>query len=342
MIAMPGSALDPVGATRVTVALIPREGFARASVTLEEVVASIGPDVPLVIVESGAPEGVRRHLDGVATQRALIRLGGTRYLSPNEARNLAFMAVDTEYVVFIDNDVHPAPGWLEALVACADETDAWVVGPLVGMPPLDDPTVHVAGGTSHVATRSGRRVFEDEPGHANESVALVAPTLVRARTEVAEFHCMLVRSDRLRSIGPLDEGLLSLWEHSDLCMAVRAAGGEVWLEPKALVVLVRTYDRANLMLSLLRWSRAWNLQSARHFSTKHDISDPRVHRGTFRYAERRRYRAFCDATGLPAPFAPVADVLAAVAARRDRRDRRRTANTHPRSGIRPIDAPARD
>ena len=309
--------------TKVTVALIPHEGFARAAVTLDEVVATIGTDIPLVVVEAGAPGGFRRHVDEVASRHPLTRLGGARYLTPNEARNLAFTTVATEYVAFVDNDMHLVDDWLGPLVACADETGAWAVNPLIAE--FDDPPlVHIAGGVNRILEQSGRRVFEDVPAHANEPVALVRPMLQRQQTEMLEFHCMLVRSDALRRVGPLDEDLQSAWEHSDLCLAIHAAGAETWFEPGSYVVIVRTYDRANLMQSVLRWSPAWNRHSARHFAHKHGLADRRVQRSTYRFIEHRRYRAFCDATGLPAPFALLANPLAAIAVRRDDRARRRS------------------
>ena len=306
---------------KVTVALIPHEGFARASVTLDEVVATIDTDTPLVVVEAGAPDHVRRHIDDVASRRPITRLGGTRYLAPNEARNLAFTAVDTEYVAFVDNDMHLVDDWLGPLVTCAEQTGAWAVNPVIAE--FDDPAlVHLAGGSCRIFEQSGRRVFRDVPAHANEPVALVRPMLERQATEMLEFHCMLVRSDALRRVGPLDEDLRSSWEHCDLCLAIHAAGAETWIEPDSYVVIVRTYDRENLMQSVLRWSRAWNKHTARHFARKHGLADRRVQRSTYRFIEHRRYRAFCDATGLPAPFAPLANPLAALAAHRDRRARR--------------------
>lgn len=46
------------------------------------------------------------------------------YLSPNHARNIGLSDVDTKYLVFVDNDVIFFPGWLQALVTCAEETNA--------------------------------------------------------------------------------------------------------------------------------------------------------------------------------------------------------------------------
>ena len=53
---------------------------------------------------------------------------------------------ETEYVVFVDNDVLYTEGWLDRLVACADETGAEVVAPLTcqGLPAHTE--IHHAGG----------------------------------------------------------------------------------------------------------------------------------------------------------------------------------------------------
>jgi hypothetical protein len=53
---------------------------------------------------------------------------------------------------------------------------------------------------------------------------------------------MLVRTDVLgeRRLGPLDEGLLSMAEHTDLCLLVRQHGGEVYFEPNAVVTYITT------------------------------------------------------------------------------------------------------
>jgi len=310
----------------VTAALIPREGFARAVETLDELVATVDDDVPIVVVESGAPASFRRHVDVVGARRNLRRVGGEHYTFPNAARNLAFAAVDTDLVVFVDNDLALEPGWLEPLVRCVEETpSAWAVAPLILQPPLDSPTVHFATSRCRVFERDGARVFENVHDHPNEPLEDVLQTVRRGPTDLVEFHCVLVRSDAMRRIGPLDEELRSMLEECDFSLAIRAAGGRIWVEPSARVFVSRYHDRANLTVGLVRWSRSRNRHSARRFAAKHGLDDPLAHRPTLRYANRRRYRIFCDATGLPAPFAPLADPLSVLAEVRHRRAVRASA-----------------
>lgn len=318
--------------TKVTAALIPREGFAHAVTTLDQLVETIDDDIPLVVVEAGAPTAFRRHVDEVATRRPLTRLGSDHYIVPNAARNLAFAAVDTDLVVFVDNDLVLEPGWLEPLVRCAENPDVWAVGPLNLQPPRDEPTVHFATSHCEVLELDGRRVFVNEHHHPNEELDHVLRSVRRGPTDLVEFHCVLVRSDALRTIGPFDEELLSTLEECDFSLAIRAAGGQAWVEPDSRVLVSRSYDRANLLLGLMRWSRARNRRSARHFARKHDLADPLAHHPTLRYSNRRRYQVFRDTTGLPAPFALLADPLSLLAEHRNRRARRRSHRTDLRRG----------
>jgi len=66
------------------------------------------------------------------------------------------------YDVFIDNDAWVAPGWLEALVRCAEQTGAWVLGPLCLIGEIGAGVIHVVGGIVHFKVESGKKVFYDE------------------------------------------------------------------------------------------------------------------------------------------------------------------------------------
>ena len=81
---------------------------------------------------------------------------------------------------------------------------------------------------------------------------------------------MLVRTDVLDRIGPLDEELRSLHEHIDLGLSVRKAGGSVFIEPKALTSYVPPPPGEwwDLPYFMLRWSEEWNSASVRHINHK--------------------------------------------------------------------------
>jgi GT2 family glycosyltransferase len=256
--------------SRATIVVVPRERWSFARRSLASIHAHTEPGYDLVYVDGGSPAPVRQGLAADVARLGFRLVRTDELLSPNRARNLGAQLVASEYVVFIDNDVVVEPGWLPRLIECADETGSWIVAPLycIGWPP--GRRIHMAGGVAHIVEDEQGRTLADDHRHFDAERVTVAPTLRRAPTEQAEFHCMLVRTDALARLGPLDEGLLSLAEHTDLCMRARAAGGSVWFEPAAAVTYVPTkwLRPSDVEFFRLRWSEAWNRSSVEHFGAK--------------------------------------------------------------------------
>lgn len=253
----------------ITVAVVPRERFSMTRATLERMYEATAPPFRLVYVDGGSPPHVRDYLEAQARERRFELIRTDRYLAPNEARNLAARAVRTKHVVFIDNDVLVTPGWLDALVACAEETGAWAVGPVYCIGPPELESVHMAAGTCHVLEENGRRLLFDRHRLVGKRWADVRSSLTRQAVEMVEFHCMLVRMEALERLGPLDEKLLSDREHMDFCMTIQQAGGPIYFEP-AVVTWMAPPPLAwsDVPFFLRRWSDSWNRSSLEHFDQK--------------------------------------------------------------------------
>ena len=221
-------------------------------------------------MDGGSPPLVRDAIARLSREKGFRLIRTEEYLVPNRARNLGARDVDTEHVVFIDNDVIPEPGWLDALVRCADETGAWIVGPVYCIGDPRRKIVHVAMGEARIEEAAGRRAFRERHCFVNQHLDAVLPKLRRAPCEMVEFHCLLVRRDALARLGPLDEGLMSALEHVDLCLAAREAGGAVYTEPSSVVTYVAPppFRDGDLRYFLLRWSDEWNRQSVARFAEK--------------------------------------------------------------------------
>ena len=116
-----------------TIAVVPRERFSYAIRALDNVIAHTPAPSDLLYIDGGSPPYVRRYVQAEAEKHGFDIVRSEHFLSPNQARNLAVRHVTTKYVVFIDNDAVVTPGWLDALVSCAEETGADVVGPLIFM-----------------------------------------------------------------------------------------------------------------------------------------------------------------------------------------------------------------
>ena len=209
---------------KATVVVVPRERFSVARRSLESLIEhTLGCD--MVYVDGGSPPALRRYLEEASARHGFRLLRYDCYLTPNEARNIGFAEVDTPYVVFVDNDVIVTPDWLEQLVACAEETGAWLVGPLYCQgEPLHE-IIHMAGGEVFLEDNTEGRWLYEVHRYVGEPLAHVRHRLQREQTQVVEFHAMLVQCEALRCLGPLDERLMSTREHLDLCLRALRAGG---------------------------------------------------------------------------------------------------------------------
>lgn len=262
-------------AARVTIAVVLRERYGNAIRSLQSILRNTERPISIVYVDVRSPSDVARFISEQVPATGLKHLRFERYLAPNEARNIALEHVATEFVAFVDNDVIVEPGWLQKLVCCADQTGAWLVGPLYLEGGETDPRIHMAGGFARIELQGLRRYVAEGHFHPQEKLVGLSKALLCGPTELLEFHAILIRTDVFRRLGKLDERLQSLHEHVDLCLNVRAAGGIVAFEPGAVV---RYSFEGSLRLSdlpyiALRWSDEWNRSTLSAFKEKWMLCD---------------------------------------------------------------------
>jgi GT2 family glycosyltransferase len=281
----------------VTVVVSPRECFSYARDSLASIFAHTQSPFSLVYVDGGSPRALKQHLEARAREAGFRLIRTEHYLSPNRARNLGLRHVTTKYVVFIDNDVIVTPGWLSALVECAEATGATIVSPLICEGEPAHTIVHCAGGECGVREEARgdgvRRLLIDKIHDQGRPVAELAGPW--RPTGLAEFHCMLVRMEFLQQLGGLDEALLNTKEHIDLCMSATQTGGTIFLEPRALV----TYAAGPLRWSdmpyyMLRWSDAWERSSLEHLLAKWKLTEDDYFQRRYRQLGWRRRMAIID------------------------------------------------
>ena len=279
----------------VTVVVVPRERFSGTQQSLESIYAHTRRPFDLVYVDGGSPPEIQAYLKKASEDHHFTLIRTDYILSPNEARNLGVGKVDTDYVVFIDNDVTVSTGWLAALTKCADETGAWVAGPLYLIGPPGTDVVHMAGGDMWFKEEGGRRVFCERHRHVNRRLGEIASQIRREACDSVEFHCMLVRRHAFDQLGPLDEELMSSREHLDICLSVGEAGGTVWFEPSSVVTYTpsRPLIPADRRYHLLRWSPEWNRRSVTRFAEKWNaMRDEQAVRWLGRHRRHAYYRWF--------------------------------------------------
>ena len=158
----------------VTIVVTARERYSPVYKTLPVLVANTSSPHRLVCVVGGAPPAVQEFIASICNPRGYELILADEFLPPNAARNLGLSRATTEYVVFLENDVVVEPHWLEALIGCAIEEQADLVGPLclIGDPANLD--VHAMGGRLAVERRPDG-LYLQEAHHSGEISLRASP-----------------------------------------------------------------------------------------------------------------------------------------------------------------------
>ncbi|NEZ66094.1 glycosyltransferase [Leptolyngbyaceae cyanobacterium CCMR0082] len=282
----------------VTIVVAPRERFGYTQKSLESIYQHTKIPFELIYVDAGSPKHIQKYLAREAAKRGFTLLRSDQFLSPNQARNLGLSQITTDYVVFIDNDIHVSSGWLEPLLRCAKETNAAAVCPLTCIgKPLHD-RIHFAGGEARIfmdvqGEQIWRRLYEKR-FLVSRSAAAIKHQLYRRACELVELRCTLVRRDIFEQLGCLDEKLLGTQEDIDFCLSVSRAHGQMFCEPASVVTHVPeiSYRWSDLGYFMLRWSDMWEVESLMYFQQKWALDMDEYFLQRYRQLGQRRHQTF--------------------------------------------------
>ena len=171
----------------------------------------------IVIVDDGSSIPIRiEDFVGVHTDIEILRHLQSK--GPAAARNTGLAACRTGYVAFLDSDVVPRRGWLEALLGhFCDPTVALAAPRIVGL-------AH----TDHLVARYEAVRSSLDLGHRE------APVIPYTTVSYVPSAAIICRTSALRDIGGFDETLRS-GEDVDLCWRLVEAGARLRYEPIAQV-----------------------------------------------------------------------------------------------------------
>jgi len=200
------------------------EGLSRAVAAVRAQVGA--PAYEIVVVENGATPDVREAVRQAQPDRIV---SSETNLGFGQGCNLGVASSTGEYVVLLNDDAEPDPGWLRALVSVAD-SDATVggVGSLLLNP---DGTLQEAG--SRVLP-SGR-TFRAGAGSTLDE-ARAAGLLVRRDIDYGSAAALLLRRTAFDQVGGFDPRYTpAYYEDVDFSFRLHLAGWRVVFEPGAVV-----------------------------------------------------------------------------------------------------------
>lgn len=171
----------------------------------------------VIVVDDGSgPPIVPEDFVGAHCDIEVLRHPRSR--GPAAARNTGLAACKTEFVAFLDSDVAPRRGWLEALLGH-----------------FCDPAVAVAAPRIVGLSQSENAVARYEAVHSSLDLGgREAPVLPHSTVSYVPSAAIICRCSALRDVGGFDETLHS-GEDVDLCWRLVEAGARLRYEPIALV-----------------------------------------------------------------------------------------------------------
>ncbi|MCV7227460.1 mycofactocin biosynthesis glycosyltransferase MftF [Mycolicibacterium komossense] len=168
---------------------------------------SVIPLLPADLMESAASA----YCDVEVSRHAVSR-------GPAAARNTGLASCVTDYVAFLDSDVVPRRGWLEALLGhFCDPAVALVAPRIVGLSQTENLVAR------YEAVRSSLDLGQRE-----------APVIPYGPVSYVPSAAIICRTSALKDMGGFDEGMPS-GEDVDLCWRFVEAGARLRYEPIALV-----------------------------------------------------------------------------------------------------------
>lgn len=214
--------------------VIPVHG--RSSVTRQclETLFAATPEISaeIIVVDDGSTDHTARMLDRYGDRiRVLTReTNGGFAAACNDGARIAA----GEYVVFLNNDTIPRPGWLDALVRTADaDRRVTVVGAKL-VTPIE--TIQHAG-VVICQDRYPRNLYAGFPADH--------PAVNRSRGfRIVTGAAMLVRRAAFHEVNGFDEGYVNAYEDCDLCLRLGERGHLVRYCHEAVLVHLEGATRA--------------------------------------------------------------------------------------------------
>ncbi len=207
------------------------------------------PDYEVIVVDNNSTDETAELLAGLEPPFRSIR--NAENLGFARACNAGARTASSEYVLFLNNDTIPQPGWLVPMVGVLrEQPDVGIVGSKL-LYPCQDLIQHAGLGFIDSSPYHIWRLFPPDFPEAN----------IEKEIEAVTGACMLVRRRLFDELGGFDEGYLNGFEDVDFCLRARELGRKIVYCPRSVLYHLESmtegrmsHNKQNGMLYLKRWA----------------------------------------------------------------------------------------
>jgi GT2 family glycosyltransferase len=281
----PSPETRPVPLCSIVIPVFNRAQFTKVCLlAIEKSVPADQLPYEVIVVDNGSTDETPELLSTWSSSR-----GNARVISMGQ--NVGFAGACNEgarlargkYIVLLNNDTLPTPGWLQHMVRLAENgTQIGIVGSKLLFP---------NGRIQHIGV-----AFDEKknPRHIYRGFSAdIPPARISREYQAVTGACLLVARDLYSSVGGMDESYENSYEETELCLKVRARGYRVLVCTDSVVYHFesvsegrRASDFRNTALFKARWensiecdtNRWYTLDKLRDDETEfeaHDGYDPR-------------------------------------------------------------------
>jgi GT2 family glycosyltransferase/MoaA/NifB/PqqE/SkfB family radical SAM enzyme/Tfp pilus assembly protein PilF/glycosyltransferase involved in cell wall biosynthesis len=201
----------------------------------------------VILVDNASTDGTAEYLRNLAGEVTIIT--NLKNLGFAKACNQGGRLARGRYLVFLNNDTIPHPGWLDALIRGVKQESADIVGAKLLYP---------NGRVQHAG------VAFDERGigyHIFNGFTADHPAVNRKRfMQCVTAACMLIGKDLFDRLRGFDENFINGFEDVDLCLRAGELDKQILYNPESVLIHFeetsdgrKTYDYQNATYFLNRW-----------------------------------------------------------------------------------------
>ena len=242
---------------RVTIVMTVRETYDLTLQTIDSLIKNTTVPYRFIFVNYKVPEFILQQI--MLHEDIEIVVSDSPYPSVSMCQIIPL--INTQYSVFLDNNILFASFWLEKLIECMETNNAGIVGPVYLW---NKNKIHMFGGDININNNN----FMEKHYLVNESNDIIK-NLKPRKCDYVEFHCLMVRTDLLK-MGILDPSILMIHEHIDLSLSAKKLGYATYTTPYSMITYVNEVELTEYDLSLFkeRWNTVIAEKDIQYFCKK--------------------------------------------------------------------------